>query len=355
MFCRNKCKSSEGEGLQLKTPLETQYRNNRNLRERTPVTFSQLKDVYPHELIHAPPNTSEVKLNNADAFSIQQNLQDLKNVKEGRKTSQYAKEHDEYFSSYSDVNKRMSVSPVKVPRSPEEAISSVEKLGEGDLLLVTANAQQNVKCGEFQNYSNVESECSMDISLSPDNSANSEKSEIPKYPPPCNSESSMVTELNKFMEQQSFQSEPSFSDNIQNSGEWPAISQNEYFEGTSMHMYRTAYPYYSWYFYQTSNSHLVTQTSQELNSYEIYPLNPAVSATACTVNTAYSSRFHTETISHFDVRESQSFNIAQALPMHGYFSSTAAYPYSYQQQQTQYEENWPLSYTVFPYPSTIGL
>ncbi|XP_034266723.1 testis-expressed protein 15 isoform X3 [Pantherophis guttatus] len=352
---RNKCKSSEGEGPQLKTPLKTQYRNNRNLRERTPITFSQLKDAYPCELIHAPRNTSEVKLNNADAFSIQQNLQDLKNVKEGRKTSQYAKEHDEYFSSYSDVNKCMSVSPVKVQRSAEEAISSVEKLGEGDFLLVTKNAQQNLKFGGFQNDSNVESECNMDISLSPDNSANSEKSEIPKYPPPYNSESSMVTELNKFMEQQSFQSEPSFSDNIQNSDEWSPISQNEYFEGTSMHMYRTSYPYYSWYFYQTNNSHLVTQTYQELNSYEIYPLNPAVSATACTVNTAYSSRFHTETISHFDVRESQSFNIAQAHPMHGYFSSIAAYPYSYQQQQIRYEENWPLSHTVFPYPSTIGL
>ncbi|XP_058027112.1 testis-expressed protein 15 isoform X2 [Ahaetulla prasina] len=349
-----KCKSSEGEGPQLKTPLETHYRNNRNLRERKPITFSQLKNAYPCELIHASPNTSELKLNNADAFLIEQNLQDLKNVKEGRNASQYAKEHDEYFfSSYSDVNKCIPVSPVKVQRTPEEAISSVEKLGEGDFLLATKNAQQNLKFGGFQNHSNVESECSMDISLSPDNSANSEKCEIPKYPPPYNSESSVVTELNKLMEQQSFQSEH-FSNNIQNSDEWSAISQNEYFEGASMYIYRTAYPYYSWYFYQTSNSHLVTQTYQELNSYEIYPLNPAVSATVCTVNTAYSGRFHTETVSHFDVRESQSFNIAQAYPMHEYFSSIAAYPYSYQQQQTRYEVNWPLSHTVFPYPSTIG-
>ncbi|XP_032069247.1 testis-expressed protein 15 isoform X2 [Thamnophis elegans] len=355
--CRNvrnngKCKSSEGEGPQLKKLLKTKYRNNRNLRERTSITFSQLKDAYPCELIHAPPNTSELKLNNVDAFSIQENLQDIKSVKKGRKTSQYAKEHDEYFSSCSDVNKCMSVSPVKVQRS-EETISSVEKLGEGDFLLATKNAQQNLKCGGYQNYSNIESECCMDIS--PDNSANSEKSEIPKYPPPYNSESSMVTELNKFMEQRSFQSEPSFSDNIQNSDEWSVISQNEYFEGTSMHIYRTVYPYYSWYFYQTSNSHLVTQTYQEFNSYEIYPLNPAVSATARTVNTAYYNRFHTETISHFGVRESQSFNIAQAYPMHGYFSSITAYPYRYQQQQTWYEENWPFSHTVFPYPSTIGL
>uniref|UniRef100_A0A8C5RHI0 Testis-expressed protein 15 n=1 Tax=Laticauda laticaudata TaxID=8630 RepID=A0A8C5RHI0_LATLA len=346
-----KCKSSGG-GQQLKTPLETQYRNNRNLRERTPIIFSQLKAAYPCELIHASPNTSELKLNNADAFSIQQNLQDRKNVKEGIKTSQYTKEHDEYFSSYSGVNKCMSVSPVKVQRSPEEAISSVEKLGEGDFVLATKNAQQNLKLGCFQNYSNVESECSMDISLSPDNSANSEKSEISKYLPVYNSESSMVTELNKFMEQQSFQSEP-FSDDIQNSDEWSAISQNEYFEGTSMHIYRTVYPYYSWY--QTSNSRLVTHTYQESNSHEIYPLNTSVSATACTENTAYSSRFHTETISHFSVRESQNFNITQAYPMYQYFSSIAGYPYSYQQQQTWYEENWPLSHTVFPYPSAIGL
>ncbi|ETE61971.1 Testis-expressed sequence 15 protein, partial [Ophiophagus hannah] len=122
-----KCKSSGG-GPQLKTPLESQYRNNRNLRERTPITFSQLKAAYPCELINASPNISELKLNNADAFSIQQNLQDRKNVKEGIKTNQYAKEHDEYFSSYSGVNKCMSISPVKVQRSPEEAINSVEKL-----------------------------------------------------------------------------------------------------------------------------------------------------------------------------------------------------------------------------------
>ncbi|XP_039189587.1 testis-expressed protein 15 isoform X2 [Crotalus tigris] len=219
-----KCNSSEGEGPQLRTPLETQYRNNRNLREKTPITFSQLKAAYPYEHIHASPNTSELKFNNADALPIQQNLQDLKNVKEGRKTYQNAKEHDEYFSSYSDINKCMSVSPVKVQRSPEEAISSVEKLGEGDFLPATKNAQQDLKSGVFQNYSNVESKCHIGISLCPDNSANSEKSEIPKYPSPYNSESSMVTELNKSMEQRSFQSEPSFSDNIQNCEQLPLPS-----------------------------------------------------------------------------------------------------------------------------------
>ncbi|KAM6473013.1 testis-expressed protein 15 isoform 2-T2 [Liasis olivaceus] len=349
-----KCNSSEGEELQLKIPPDTQNRNIRNLRERTPVTFSELKAAYPYECIYASSNASELRFNNADALASQQNLQDLKNVKEGRKSSQNAKEHDKYFSYHGDINKCMSVSPVKVQRSPEEAVSSVEKLGEGNSLLATKNAHHDLKSDVLQNDSNVQSEYSIGISLSPGNSRNGENSEIPNYPPTDNSESSVMTELSKSMELQSFHSEPPCSDNIQNSGEGSAISENEYFEGTSMHIYRTVYPYYSWYFYQTgSNSHLVTQTYQELNSYEIHPLNPAVSATV--VNSAYSSRFHAQTISHFDVRESQSFNIAQAYPVHGYFSSVAAYPYSYQQQPTWYAENWPLSHAVFPYPSNIGL
>ncbi|XP_063150845.1 testis-expressed protein 15 [Candoia aspera] len=347
-----KYNSSEGEELQLKIRPDTQNRKIRNLRERTPVTFSQLKAAYPYECIHASTDASELRLNNADALATQQNL---KNVKEGRKSSQNAKEHEKYFSSYSDINKCTSVSPVKVQRSPEEAVSAVEKLGENNSLLATKNAHWELKSDGLESDSDVQSEHSIDISLSP-GSRNGKKSEIPNYPPTYNSESSMMTELNKSMELHSFHSEPSFSDSIQNSGECSAISQNEYFEGTSTHIYRTGYPYYSWYFYHIgSNSHLVTQTYQELNSYEIHPLNPAGSATASMVNSAYSSRFHTQTISHFDVRESQSFNVAQAYPVHGYFSSIAAYPYSYQQPPTWYAENWPLSSAVFPYPSNVGL
>ncbi|XP_061491915.1 testis-expressed protein 15 isoform X2 [Rhineura floridana] len=328
-----------------------------DLRETSPISHLQIKDlkaVCPFASIHSSPNISDPKLICSNILASQQNLADLRDF---NKNSWSAKEHEEYLASHNERDKDVSLSSMKVQLLQQCPEGSVNKDGSSS----TLNEHHDLKSESLGDASH---ECSTALCLPPNPRRNEgkcgEKTVIPNCTTTYNLDSSTMMEV-KSVELEHLQLGSSYSENNKKPAELSAFSQNEHLEETSqlqcssVHIYGTVHPYYSWYFCQTgSNSHSVIQAYQELNSYEMHQLTYGMSAATSIMYNTQSSMFHSQSYSHFSVGESQRFNFAQMYPMYGYVSSVVGFPCNNYQQPLWYAENQPLAHVAFPYPSNIG-
>nr|XP_012639579.1 testis-expressed sequence 15 protein isoform X2 [Microcebus murinus] len=124
---------------------------------------------------------------------------------------------------------------------------------------------------------------------------------------------------------------------------------------SSENSFGTSYPYYAWcvYHYSSSNGNTITQTYQEITSYEVQPPSSGMlTAVASTVQSTHSNLLYSQCFSYF-AGEPQAHGF---VPANGYFQSQMPISYSFQQPIfSQYASHQPLqaAYPYLPNPAVL--
>lgn len=313
-------------------------------------------NVSPHSTdLKASPSASNPSLVNSSPFAGQQNLAALEMfIESSRSCCQTTKCHDQESFASCDMRHKNTSAALEKAQSPQKSsLSLAAKFGGG-----SSGLESDVR----GNASNLPSEYKAVTNVSPQpDKCKGEGAAIPNSVPAYNLDSSGITERNKSMAPGCLHSETCSSVNNRNAAPWSAFGQHECVEQTppmdilSGPAYTTGYPFYSCCVYQTgSDCHSVTQTYQQLNSYETHLLSPGMSTVASMVYNTQSSTFYSQSFSHLGVGESQRFYFAQTCPVNGYFSSVMFSPYTYP-QPSWYAASHASVQVAFPYPSNISL
>lgn len=363
-FCRKgeRPKALEREELQLRISTDNTWnKKDECLRDRpslSPSYSKGLKVTDPLDCTEFSSCVSSPALVNSNTSDHQKNPTDPQDLNQNWKGG--SKENNqECFTSCDKRGKVISVSPNK--NSPEGSFISVGELSGGDSSeLLFLDQYCDLKQDAIGSASSLIPSCCTAIPLELDSSGEVyEKKSVANQEATCNSHSSGIAELSKFMELDSSCSDPFFTEKTQTPGQCSSFEPNErteemsHIHSYSVYTYQTVYPSYSWHFYQTGSScHQVTQTYQEFSSYKMHQLTPTMLTATSMVYNTQSSMFYSQSYSHFGVGESQRFNFVQTYPMHSYFNSTVPFPYSCQQWPSWYAESHAQAY---PYSSNTGL